>query len=366
MEEEDIAVYVHFLYCRSRCPYCDFFRERLPKRFDEEAFVWRYLEDLARFGAICGKRKVKSVFFGGGTPSLLSAHAVEAVLGGIAAHFKLKSDAEITLEANPNTFEREKFLDFRHAGVNRLSLGVQALDAGALKFLGRTHGVKEATDAMALGMKAFDKFSIDLIYARPGQQWETWQKEIDLALSFGLKHLSLYELSIEEGTVFYKKNIEPMDEEAAAKLYEQTVFYLREKGMERYEVSNFAADKANESVHNLVYWQGGDYIGIGEGAHGRVKLGNDKVGAFVDGRLGSVLSNEERAEELVMMGLRVKGGIDGDAFYRACGRRLFDFLDQDALKELAKQELLCYSPQYVKLTDKGFLLLDQVILELLS
>ncbi len=363
-DDGGLAVYVHFPYCRSRCPYCDFFRGILPKGFDEEALVKRYLDDLARLAALCGKRRVKSVFFGGGTPSLLSPGAVGRVLEALDGQFGFLPGAEISIEANPNTFEREKFLGFRKAGANRLSLGVQSLRADDLKFLGRTHSVDEALAAMELGAKSFDKFSIDLIYARPQQMWESWQEEIDLALSFGLKHISLYELAIEDGTVFARKNIRGADEETAAKLYEQTVFYLREKGLERYEVSNFAAGTENRSVHNLVYWQGGDYIGLGEGAHGRLKLDDGQLAATADGRIDTVLTPEERAEELVLMGLRIADGISAERFYQACGIKLFDFLSKNTTKKLAEMDLLWYDDREIKLTDKGFLLLDEIILEL--
>ena len=326
-------------------------------------------------------------------------------------HFDIVPGAEISLEANPNTFEREKFLGFRAAGINRLSLGVQALNAADLKFLGRTHEVDDAIAAMELGATAFPKFSIDLIYARPGQKWDDWQKEIDLALGFGLRHISLYELAIEEGTVFARKNVRAADEETSLTLYNQTVSYLRSRGLERYEVSNFAAAADDESIHNLAYWRGSDYIGIGEGAHGRLRLwtdggseirgetgtqsatgrpagvpaeiqntknpagtrsaggnptGRPQLRATVDGRLGDILTPEERAEELVLMGLRIKEGIDAERFYRACGIKLFDFLSKKMTKRLAQLDLLCYDDANIRLTDKGFPLLDEIILELVS
>ena len=428
--DDGLAVYIHFPYCRSRCPYCDFFRGILPREFDEGALVSRYREDIAYFAGVCGKapqeergrdglaqmaevsgrRRVTSVFFGGGTPSLLSPGAVEAVLEELERHFDIVPGAEVSLEANPNTFEREKFLGFRAAGINRLSLGVQALNAADLKFLGRTHGVDDAIAAMELGAAAFPKFSIDLIYARPGQKWDDWQKEIDLALGFGLRHISLYELTIEEGTVFACKNVRAADEEMSLTLYNQTVSYLRSRGLERYEVSNFAAAD-DESVHNLAYWRGSDYIGVGEGAHGRLRLwtdggseirgetgtqsatgrsagvpaemqntknpagtrnaggnptGRPQLRATVDGRLGDILTPEERAEELVLMGLRIKEGIDAERFYRACGIKLFDFLSKKMTKRLAQLDLLCYDDANIRLTDKGFPLLDEIILELVS
>lgn len=362
---DDIAVYVHFPYCKSRCPYCDFFRQLLPKSFDETALVERYLADLATLAPLCVSRRVKSVFFGGGTPSLLSPKAVERVLEAIDTQLGLRAEAEISLEANPNTFEQEKFQGFYQAGINRLSLGVQALNKDDLRFLGRTHSVDDALRAVETASRLFSKFSIDLIYARPRQTWEAWQTELDLALSFGLKHLSLYQLTLEEGTVFAKKNIELPDEETAATLYHNTISYLRGKGVERYEISNFATSKAQQSVHNLVYWQGGDYLGLGDGAHGRL-CHNGRILATVDGKISEELTPRERAEELVIMGLRIKDGLAEEAFSQACGISLFDFLSQDVVKELAQLQLLVYDNSHIRLTDKGFLLLDEVIRRLLS
>lgn len=365
MTDEPLSVYIHFPYCKSRCPYCDFFRALKPKDFDEEPLVLNYMTDITYFANICGKRKIKSVFFGGGTPSLLSPSAIGKTLEKIAENFSLTSDAEISLEANPNTYDLEKFLSFASVGVNRLSLGVQSLSSGGLKFLGRSHTLSEALSAMETGMKTFAKFSIDMIYARPNQKWEEWEQEINLALSFGLKHISLYELSIEEGTIFHKKNISPLDEKNAAKLYEQTISYLKLKGFSRYEVSNFATDKTNQSVHNLVYWQGGDYIGIGEGAHGRIKLNGDAY-ATLNGKISEKLTAKERAEELVLMGLRLKEGIDAKRFLQHSRVPLMDCIDKQALKKLAELNLLCYDTTNIRLTDKGFLVLDEIIRQLVD
>ncbi|MBP5697936.1 MAG: radical SAM family heme chaperone HemW, partial [Alphaproteobacteria bacterium] len=305
MENNDsLAIYIHFPYCKSRCPYCDFFRELLPKNFDEKLLIERYHQNFSYLGELLGNRPVHSIFFGGGTPSLLSADAVQQILDDAARYFTICDDAEISLEANPNTFDRDKFVGFHKAGINRLSLGVQALNEAGLRFLGRTHTLGDAKRAMELGMQTFEKFSIDLIYARPEQTWRNWKAELDCALSFGLKHISLYQLSIEEGTTFARKKIEPMSDEDAIALYDNTISYLRERGFERYEVSNFAKDENNQSVHNLVYWQGGDYIGIGEGAHGRF-IHQGKIYASTNGKQLEVLTPEERAEELLLMGLRV-------------------------------------------------------------
>ncbi|MCM1323802.1 MAG: radical SAM family heme chaperone HemW [Acetobacter sp.] len=362
--KKEVSIYIHFPYCRSRCPYCDFFRALKPKEFDETLLVERYLTDLERFLPYISGRAVKSVFFGGGTPSLLSPQAIGLVLDGISKRCDMLPNAEVSLEANPNTFEREKFLEFRAVGINRLSLGVQALNVADLKFLGRTHSLADASQAMELGAEVFPKFSIDLIYSRPNQRWDEWQKEIDLALSYGLQHISLYQLTIEDGTIFARKNVRGLEEEKSASLYEQTVSYLRSQGLERYEVSNFAKI-GQESCHNMVYWQGGDYIGLGEGAHGRLGT-NGKIYATVDGQLAEVLTPEERAEELVLMGLRIKEGLNAETFYQACGVRLFDFLNPQALRALMGQGLITYDERGVRLTDAGFLLLDEIVCQLVS
>lgn len=363
--QEPFSIYIHFPYCKSRCPYCDFFRALKPKEFDENALVARYVADLDYILPYIEGRAVKSVFFGGGTPSLLSARAVEVVLGEIGKRFKLLPEAEISLEANPNTFEQEKFCAFLGAGINRLSLGVQALDDKSLRFLGRTHSLNDALRAMELGAKVFPKFSVDLIYARQEQNWDNWQKELDLALSFGMKHISLYQLTIEEGTVFERKNIATLDEENSVSLYEQTISYLRERGFERYEVSNFATEVAEQSVHNLVYWQGGDYIGLGDGAHGRFN-GKGKIYASVDGKITETLTAYERAEELLFMGLRLKEGINADRFYEVSGVRLVDFINQKAVDDFVKQGLVQYDNLGMRLSDDGFLLLNKIVLDLVS
>ena len=360
-----LGIYIHFPYCRSRCPYCDFFKKLKPKEFDEKAWAAQIIEDSKRFADIGKNRTVQSIYFGGGTPSILSPQTIEIILNELAKSYQIENHAEITLEANPNTYDENMFLNFKKSGVNRLSLGVQALNAADLKFLGRTHSLDDALKAIATGVKTFDKFTIDLIYARPEQTWESWQKEIDLALTFGLKHISLYELSIEEGTPFYKKGIKPMAEEPAALMYEQTVSYMQSKGLERYEVSNFATDIENQSHHNLIYWQGGDYIGLGEGAHGRVHT-KDALFATIDGNFAEKIPPEERAEELTIMGLRLKDGIKEERFKADCGLNFSQFFNILSIKTLAQLKLLCYSGDEIRLTEKGFLVLDKVITELLA
>lgn len=364
MMNNELSVYVHFLYCKSRCPYCDFFKGILPKDFDEEAYIKKVIENLYYASKLSGKREVNSVFFGGGTPSLLSCNAVNQIIDEISKCYEIKKGAEITIEANPNSFEKEKFSGFKSSGVNRLSLGVQALNETDLKRLGRTHSLNEAREAIDFGAKVFDKFSVDLIYAREGQKFDDWEREVLEVIDRGAKHISLYQLTIEEGTVFYKKNVKEMDEDESAKLYEQTVELLRQKGFERYEVSNFAKRKSDESVHNLAYWEGKDYIGLGVGAVGRLKVKDDIYG-LKDGVIEEKISNKDRALELLFMGFRIKKGIGFEEFYEASGVEFFDFVEKEKVLEFKKSGLLEFDEKRIWMTDDGFLVMNKIIYELL-
>lgn len=364
-ENNDISIYIHFSYCKSRCPYCDFFKKILPRNFDEAQYIKKYISDINFMKEQCGKRNIKSIFFGGGTPSILSEKSIEIILNEINKKFSIDKNVEISLEANPNTYDKNKFLNFKNVGINRLSLGVQALNENDLKVLGRTHSLKEAIDAIETGISLFDKFSIDLIYARPNQTFNTWQQEIDLALKFGLKHISLYQLTLEDGTIFAKKNIKMLDANKSLELYRLTSSYLNSYGLQRYEVSNFSKDGYNICKHNMVYWQGGNYWGIGEGAHGRIKL-NEKIYAQYDGNILEALTPIERAEELIIMGLRIKKGINCNDFYNASSIKLFDFISQKKLNDLEKIKLLEFDDECIRLTEKGTEVLDSIILELCS
>ena len=365
MKCKDLSIYIHFPYCKSRCPYCDFFRGILPKKFDEQSFVSNYLNDIDFMKSKCDDFNIKSIFFGGGTPSLLSANSIGEILNKIGKNFRIDNNIEISIEANPNSYDKIKFEDFSKIGINRLSLGVQALNSDDLRFLGRTHSLKDAMEAIDSGKRLFDKFSIDLIYARPNQNFCEWKKELDMALAIGLDHISLYQLTLEEGTVFERKKIQMLDDDSAINMYNDTVKYLRENGFERYEVSNFAKNNYNICKHNMVYWQGGNYWGIGVGAHGRVVL-NNKLYAQFDGVELEELTKKERAEELIIMGLRIKDGINKDNFYEACGLNLFEFLSLEKIDYLKKLELLVGDDDGIRLTDKGFGVMDKVILDLCS
>ncbi len=358
-----LAIYFHWPYCKSKCPYCDFYK-KIEKNVDQEQIINSYIAELDWYRNFLGHRSICSVFFGGGTPSLIEPKFIEKLLNHITKLWKTEKNAEISLEANPNTDSTSLFRDLRQTGINRLSLGVQALNEADLKFLGRTHTLDDALKSIQKVLKIFDNHSMDLIYARPNQNEKDWLLELEKAVCFGFKHLSLYQLTIEEGTLFARKNITPLKEDKAEKMYCETVDFLRANGYPRYEVSNFAP-KFYESVHNKCYWQGDDYIGIGESAHGRL-IKNKKHLALVHPHMIENLSATERAEELIIMGLRLEKGIDKQKFYDTVNIAVDSFVNQDKLKDMEKQGFICNTTDSLYATDKGFPLLDKIIFELCS
>src|SRR5579863_145353 len=270
--ESELALYIHWPFCTSKCPYCDF-NSHVRERIDEARWRNALLRELDRAAETLAGRRVASVFFGGGTPSLMAPQTAAALIERIATHWGLDDRTEITLEANPTSVEASRFAELRAAGVNRVSLGVQALDDGALKFLGRGHNAGEARGAVALAARLFPRFSFDLIYARPGQTLAAWRDELSAALAMAGNHLSLYQLTIEAGTAFAtayaRGDFRLPDEETQAALYEVTQEALAAAGLPAYEISNHARP-GEECRHNLVYWRYQDYLGIGPGAHGRL------------------------------------------------------------------------------------------------
>lgn len=357
------GVYVHWPYCLSKCPYCDFF-SRVKKNVNQDELIGGYLQDLNFYRSFTEGRTVTSIFFGGGTPSLLKPQNIEKIINAVAKNWQLSPYAEISLEANPNTNNGTLFSDLRQAGINRLSLGVQALDDRSLRFLGRTHNLAQALNAVDEVLHTFDNHSIDLIYARPEQSPEEWLAELNQAASFGFKHLSFYQLTIEEGTVFAKKGIRPADEETAAALYNLTNDTLPVFGYNRYEISNYARE-GFQSAHNKLYWQGDDYLGIGPAAHGRIKT-PDKIFATTHHLQMESLTPAERAEELIIMGLRLTEGIDKANFAENCGIPFDAFVNHTRLEKLSAQELITDTPQNICATEKGFLVLNRIIEELCS
>ncbi len=358
---EELAIYIHWPFCKSKCPYCDFYKE-LARNVNQDEIVNEYISALRKYREILPKRIVKSVFFGGGTPSLIAPQNIAKIIEEISKLWPLQSNAEISLEANPNTRSETLFGDFKNAGINRLSLGVQALNDVDLRFLGRTHDLAAARKCLEEVVGIFDNHSADLIYARPQQSRTAWQKELEEITSYGLKHLSLYQLTIEENTIFARKNIKPLEDEKAVEMYDFTRDFLAEQGYPQYEVSNFAANSC-ESVHNLTYWQGGDYIGIGKSAHGRFKNDGKHIAAEYP-FIHEEITAEERAEELILMGLRLVKGIDKTIFKQICGLDINECINPDKATMLKELDLLQETPTHLFTTKRGFLVLNQIIAEL--
>ena len=357
------GIYIHWPFCLSKCPYCDFFSQ-IKKDVEQETIIKEYLEDLDFYAERTGDRIVESIFFGGGTPSLIKPNLIEKLINHIHQKWKYKKDIEISLEANPNSDRKNLFKDLRQAGINRLSLGVQALNDKDLKFLGRTHNLEQAYTAIDEVLQNFDNHSFDLIYARPEQTLSAWQDEIKQAVQFGFKHLSMYQLTIEEGTVFYKKQVETAEEDTAREMYLFTNQYLQDNGYLQYEVSNYAR-KGFQSRHNLLYWQGDDYLGIGKSAHGRLKIGN-KFYALTHHRQEEEISASDRAEELIIMGLRLNEGINKEKFYKVCGIKLADFINQKNLSMLKAEKLIEETQSHLFATNEGRLVLNKLIEDLCS
>ena len=355
------GIYIHWPYCRSKCPYCDFFSQ-VPRHLDQEAIINSYLADLDYYHNLTPERLVSSIFFGGGTPSLLKPSLIEAVINHISRLWHVSPKVEISLEANPNTDNGTLFTDLKHTGINRLSLGVQALNDSDLKFLGRTHSLSQALNSIDKVLNTFTNHSMDLIYARPRQTLSDWQAELAQAASFGFKHLSLYQLTIEDGTVFARKGIQALSDDEAAPMYTYTCDYLRQHGYPRYEVSNFA-QPAYHSRHNLLYWQGDDYLGIGPSAHGRLSI-NGRFFALTHHLRQEELTPFERAEELLIMGLRLTEGINKNYFAERCGLNFDDLCNPQKISEFTTLGLLINNPDSIRLTDSGFLVMNKIIEEL--
>jgi len=360
---QELAVYIHWPFCKSKCPYCDFYKE-LNHNVNQDTYIDEYIAALQRYYEMLPERIIKSVFFGGGTPSLITPKNIEKIVNFIGKKWQIADNAEISLEANPNSRYATMFKDLKLAGINRLSLGVQSLNDNDLRFLGRTHNADTACLCLQEIVQTFDNHSADLIYALPSQTLENWLPQLNEICSYGLKHLSLYQLTIEENTVFARKGIKPLDEDCAVKIYNMTRDFLKEHGYLQYEVSNFALE-GYESRHNLTYWEGGDYIGIGKSAHGRICLNNEHL-AVTYPFINEKLIPTQRAEELIIMALRLTRGINKEDFKNICGIDFYDFINRDKLQQLKEAKLLMESPTHVYASYDGFLLIDAIAAELCS
>lgn len=372
------GLYIHWPYCTRICPYCDF-NVYAAKDRDNTALVQALSEDLARHAqALGGHPKLGSVYFGGGTPSLMAASDIARLIAQAEALFGLEADAEITLEANPNDVLANDVAGWAAAGINRLSVGIQSLEDETLRFLGRDHGADGARRAVAVAGRHITNLSIDLIYARPGQTATAWARELDDALALGAPHLSLYELTIEERTAFGKRaergELIPMPDEEQADLYELTWQLTETRGLPAYEISNHARTCAAQSRHNLTYWRGGDWIGLGPGAHGRLTLEGQRVATLAPLRpeaytaavseaaeiSGEHLSPLDTARELLALGLRPVEGFEMERVGAVSGTPL----DSAKLELLLREGLLKRDRTRLALTPQGRLLADRIAAEL--
>lgn len=374
------GLYLHWPFCQAKCPYCDF-NSHVVSHIDEARWQAAYLAEIARLGTETDGRVLQSVFFGGGTPSMMSPDLVDAILRQIRATWPVANDIEITLEANPTSVEAGRFAGYRDAGVNRVSLGIQALNDADLRRLGRMHSATEAMRAFDLARSVFDRVSFDLIYARQDQTLDQWRSELTQALSMAVDHLSLYQLTVEDGTVFGARAAAGQlrglpDDDLGADMYLMTQDLCGAAGFDGYEVSNHAPP-GSESIHNQIYWQSGDYVGIGPGAQGRLTLGNDRwatatpLGPMVwldqVERTGSgelpreQLKLDEHRTELLLMGMRLRQGLDKTRLHRIG----YDFNTQ-AVRELIDLGLIADDPERLRTTAAGRPVLNGVLRALLA
>jgi len=379
-EQAGFGVYVHWPFCLSKCPYCDFNSHVRREPIDEARFVRAFTAEIAATAARVPHRTVSTVFFGGGTPSLMQPATIAAVLDAIARHWRVAPDAEVTLEANPTSVEATRFRGYRTAGVNRVSLGVQALDDRVLAELGRMHSAREALDAVGVARSVFDRYSFDLIYARPRQRPKEWASELRTALAEAGEHLSLYQLTIEAETPFAALHaagkLPIPDDDTARDLYDTTQEICAAHGLPAYEISNHARP-GGECRHNLVYWRGHEYAGIGPGAHGRLDVDGERRATATEQHpeawlarveknghgvvSDDVLTREERSDEFLLMGLRLAEGIDIARYAELAGRPLdparIATLHEHGLVETTERGRL-------RVTLPGFPVLDAVVADL--
>jgi putative oxygen-independent coproporphyrinogen III oxidase len=378
--EDALALYIHWPFCVSKCPYCDF-NSHVRETVDQQAWRDALLKDLAHEAALLPGRRLTSIFFGGGTPSLMPPETVAALIDAASNHWPTSDDIEITLEANPSSVEAARFADLARAGINRVSLGIQALDDRVLHWLGRAHGVDEGLAALDTAQRHFGRVSFDLIYARPDQTPDSWAAELDCAIGFGTEHLSLYQLTIEPGTQFAsrmaKGDLTPLDPDLAAELFEQTRATTAAAGLPAYEISNHARPGA-ESRHNLTYWRYGNYAGVGPGAHGRrdgvatvrrKKPENWLARIAANGHgieQEEELSAEARAQEALLMGLRLGEGVDLSRIAARTGLPIERLVDAAAVDRLARQGLVIRTGDRLVVNESGMLLLDGILAEIVT
>ncbi len=370
---KNIAIYIHYPFCESKCPYCDF-NSHVNDRIEHELYQKAYLAEIDYYADLVGEKNVTTIFFGGGTPSLMKEDLLEAILNHLAKKFQIDKNVEVTLEANPSSFETNKFKNFKEIGVNRLSIGVQSFDEEALKFLGRKHNASEAINAIENAKNIFDNFSFDLIYALPNQKLSDWLEQLNYALSFQTKHLSLYQLTIEKGTPFFSDNkkgkFKMLSDKLSADFFDETIDLMQKNNYKNYEISNFAKEDF-ECQHNLNYWQGVDYVGIGAGAHGRIHLKNNELRSATVNfhepskwlnevlKKGNALqkieeiSKQESIEELILTGLRLEDGIQNKLFMKN--------FNLEKLRKLQDLKLIEFNENFIRINPKNKILANEII-----
>jgi oxygen-independent coproporphyrinogen-3 oxidase len=378
LESKKVSIYIHYPFCKSKCPYCDF-NSYSNIKIDEEELINLYLQELNYYKNILKNRNIETIYFGGGTPSLMSKKMLSSIFSQILKLSNIEDNCEISLEANPNSITFEKLQNFKKIGINRLSIGVQSLKNEDLKFLGRMHSKEDAINSIKMAQKVFeDKYSIDLIYTRPKQNLENWKNELMEAIKLSPFHISLYQLIIEKGTKFYKNKIKLPDDDLSIEFFNSTREILEKNSLEFYEISNYAKN-GYKCKHNLVYWQNGEWLGIGAGAHGRINtekgriaiqnikeplLWAKNVSKKKNGiSIKSYLSKEEIINEYILMGLRIKNGIDAEKIKE---ENFYEILDKKNIELLENNELILANEKNIKLTKKGFLLLNSIIEKLIK
>jgi putative oxygen-independent coproporphyrinogen III oxidase len=383
--KQPLSLYIHWAFCKSKCPYCDF-NSHVRAAVDDLVWQEALLKEMQYYALKLPNRELVSIFFGGGTPSLMQVSTVAALIEAASKYWIFADDIEITLEANPTSVEAEKFSGFNKAGVNRVSIGVQSFNEMDLKFLGREHSSKQAITAIELAQNIFPRYSFDLIYALPNQTLKIWEQELTTAIKYSNKHLSLYQLTIEENTAFHHIYhnggfVLPKDN-IAADMYQLTGEITSFYEIPAYEISNYAA-KGQESRHNLAYWKSDDYIGIGAGAHGRFKANKsqyriateniksperwlEKIARDNNGLAQkNIISPEESFDEAIMMGLRLCDGINYADWQNRLGIDIKSKLSQNAIDKLCKINLLEADENSIKTSLQGKILLNSIIKELL-
>jgi putative oxygen-independent coproporphyrinogen III oxidase len=378
------GIYIHWPFCKSKCPYCDF-NSHVSETINYQRWTQNYLREIDTYAEMTKGRVVDTVFFGGGTPSLMRADMVADILSHIQTRWQVANDWEVTLEANPTSFETDKFRDFHAAGVNRVSIGVQSLREDDLKFLGREHSPEQAKYAIEQAQSIFSRVSFDLIYARPKQNIEDWRDELTEAIKMASGHMSLYQLTIEQGTPFFTRHargeFKIPEQDLAADLFDLTQDMMGEAGMPAYEISNHAAS-GQESRHNLIYWRYDDYIGIGPGAHGRVTQGEQKFATRAHRAPELWLSKVEqeghgahpfepvtvlsRFQECLMMGLRLREGLPIARLVEAYGAPIDDMITPSKITTLVKEDILEDNSSILRTTPQGFKCLNAVLGYLVS